>query len=72
MRAACLGILAATNVGLAPGVFFGPGSETFLRACVCRAPEVLIEAIGRLEKVLGASFPGWRFEYVAHLPYFLK
>ena len=52
-RAACLEILAATNVGLAPGVFFGPGSETFLRACVCRAPEVLIEAMGRLEKVLG-------------------
>jgi len=52
-RQACLDILAQTSVGLAPGVFFGPGSETFLRACVCRKPEVLTEAMGRLEKVLG-------------------
>jgi len=51
-RRACLDILARTNVGLAPGVFFGPGSETFLRACVCRAPAVLIEAMGRLSEAL--------------------
>ncbi len=51
-RAACLDILAATQVGLAPGVFFGPGSESFLRLCVCRSPEVLRTAMGRLEKVL--------------------
>jgi len=51
-RQACLDILAQTSVGLAPGIFFGPGSETFLRACVCRKPEVLAEAMGRLEKVL--------------------
>ena len=51
-RQACLDILAATNVGLAPGVFFGPGSETFLRACVCRAPDVLRDAMGRLAPAL--------------------
>jgi aspartate aminotransferase len=51
-RQACLDILAKTSVGLAPGVFFGPGSETFLRACVCRAPAVLTEAMGRLSRAL--------------------
>ncbi len=51
-RQACLDILAAAGVGLAPGVFFGPGSQTFLRACVCRAPAALAEAMARLEPVL--------------------
>jgi len=51
-RQACLDILARTSVGLAPGVFFGPGSATFLRACVCRAPAVLHEAMGRLSEAL--------------------
>jgi aspartate aminotransferase len=52
-RQACLDLLASTRVGLAPGVFFGPGSETFLRACVCRAPATLTEAMGRLSEALG-------------------
>jgi aspartate/methionine/tyrosine aminotransferase len=51
-RQACIDILAATGVGLAPGIFFGPGSETFLRACVCRKPEVLTEAMTRLSSFL--------------------
>jgi aspartate/methionine/tyrosine aminotransferase len=51
-RQACLDILAATGVGLAPGVFFGPGSQSFLRACVCRAPEVLHQAMDRLAPAL--------------------
>jgi aspartate aminotransferase len=51
-RQACLSILEQTRVGLAPGAFFGPGSEGFLRACVCRAPADLREAMGRLETVL--------------------
>jgi aspartate aminotransferase len=49
---ACLDILARTSVGLAPGVFFGPGSESFLRACVCRKPEVLTAAMERLSQAL--------------------
>ncbi|HEY7852673.1 MAG TPA: pyridoxal phosphate-dependent aminotransferase [Caulobacteraceae bacterium] len=52
-RAACTEILAKTRVGLAPGAFFGPGSETFLRACVCRSPASLAEAMDRLAPVLG-------------------
>ena len=51
-RAACLEILGKTRVGLAPGAFFGPGSDTFLRLCICRSPAVLAEAMGRLEAAL--------------------
>jgi aspartate/methionine/tyrosine aminotransferase len=51
-RRACADILAATGVGLAPGVFFGPGSERLMRACVCRDPAVLAEAMARLSTVL--------------------
>ncbi len=40
-RAACLDILAQTSVGLAPGMFFGPGSESFYRICFCRSPAAL-------------------------------
>ncbi|HWA60483.1 MAG TPA: pyridoxal phosphate-dependent aminotransferase [Caulobacteraceae bacterium] len=50
-RKACLDILEKTRVGLAPGYFFN--SDTFLRLCVCRAPDSLAEAMGRLETVLG-------------------
>ena len=52
-RQACLAILEQTRVGLAPGAFFGPGSEGFLRACVCRSPADLRQAMERLERVLG-------------------
>jgi aspartate/methionine/tyrosine aminotransferase len=48
-RTACVDILEKTRVGLAPGIFFGPGSESFLRICVCRSPKSLAEAMGRLE-----------------------
>ncbi|MFI4932999.1 MAG: pyridoxal phosphate-dependent aminotransferase [Caulobacterales bacterium] len=51
-RQACADLLAATGVGLAPGIFFGPGSESFLRACVCRAPESLHMAMDRLASAL--------------------
>jgi aspartate/methionine/tyrosine aminotransferase len=49
-RKACLEILEATRVGLAPGYFFN--CDTFLRLCVCRDPKVLAEAVGRLEPLL--------------------
>lgn len=52
-KEACLAILRQTQVGLAPGYFFGPGSNSFLRLCACRAPAVLNEAMTRLEAALG-------------------
>lgn len=51
-KAACIEILEKTNVGLAPGFFFGPGSESFFRICVCRSQESLGEAMGRLLPIL--------------------
>ncbi|MCH8686303.1 pyridoxal phosphate-dependent aminotransferase [Pedomonas mirosovicensis] len=51
-RAACLDILNATQVGLAPGVFFGKGSESFVRLCFCRSPDVLRAAMERLRPFL--------------------
>jgi aspartate aminotransferase len=51
-RAACLKILDRTRVGLAPGIFFGKGSESFLRICFCRSPAVLHDAMDRLRPVL--------------------
>lgn len=50
-RTACVEVLEKTRVGLAPGFFFGPGSESFFRICVCRSPESLTEAMGRLMTV---------------------
>jgi aspartate/methionine/tyrosine aminotransferase len=51
-RQACLDILASSKVGLAPGYFFGTGSEKFLRLCFCRAPEQLHIAMERLKAAI--------------------
>lgn len=51
-KQACLDILRSSNVGLAPGYFFGQGSEHFLRLCYCRSPEQLHIAMERLKKAL--------------------
>lgn len=51
-RSAFIEIFERTGVGLAPGSFFGPGSESFFRICVCRHPEVLQEAMNRLQPML--------------------
>lgn len=36
------------NIGLAPGMAFGPGAEAFYRICYLRSPEALREAMQRL------------------------
>ncbi len=51
-KAACLEILNKTNVGLAPGVFFGPDAKSFLRICFCRSADSLHEAMERLTPAL--------------------
>ena len=51
-RAACLDILSRTKVGIAPGYFFGPSSNGFLRICVARSPAALGDAMGRLAPAL--------------------
>ncbi len=40
------------NIGLAPGVAFGPGSEAFYRICYLRSPVGLSEAMQRLGRWL--------------------
>lgn len=52
-KAAALEILRKAKVGLAPGAFFGPGSETYLRLCVARDPKILRRAMDRLAEGLG-------------------
>ena len=51
-RRACRRLLEETKVGLAPGAMFGGASQNFLRMCVCRDPEQLRDALGRLRDVL--------------------
>lgn len=51
-KKACLDILESSKVGLAPGYFFGKGSEKFLRLCYCRSPESLHAAMERLKAAL--------------------
>jgi bifunctional pyridoxal-dependent enzyme with beta-cystathionase and maltose regulon repressor activities len=40
------------NVGLAPGMAFGPGGEGFLRLCFARSAADLTEAMRRMVPVL--------------------
>ena len=51
-RAACIEVLEKTRVGLAPGYFFGKGSESFMRICYCRSPDALGDAMDRLRPFL--------------------
>lgn len=47
-REACLKILEAARVGLAPGSMFGRAADGFVRMCVCRDPVQLREALDRM------------------------
>ena len=50
---AALRIVDEANVGLAPGVAFGDGSEPYFRVCFLRSPEQLEEAMQRLNRWIG-------------------
>ena len=45
-------VLAETKVGLAPGIAFGAGGETYLRICYAKTAALLGEALDRLEPLL--------------------
>ncbi len=51
-REACLRILEAARVGLAPGSMFGQSSSGFVRMCVCRDPVQLRDALERMAQAL--------------------
>jgi len=46
--ATALRLVDEANIGLAPGMAFGPGAEKFYRICYLRSPEALGEAMQRL------------------------
>jgi aspartate/methionine/tyrosine aminotransferase len=46
--ATALRLVDEANIGLAPGMAFGPGAEGFYRVCYLRSPEALGEAMRRL------------------------
>ncbi len=46
--ATALRLVDEANIGLAPGMAFGPGAESFYRVCYLRSPEALTEAMRRL------------------------
>jgi aspartate/methionine/tyrosine aminotransferase len=48
----CKDAVTKANVGLAPGVAFGKGAETLIRLCYAKSPEMLNEAMDRLEAFL--------------------
>jgi aspartate/methionine/tyrosine aminotransferase len=50
--ATALRLVDETNIGLAPGMAFGPGAESFYRICYLRSPEALREAMQRLGRWL--------------------
>jgi aspartate/methionine/tyrosine aminotransferase len=47
-RKAAFDIVDKAGVGLAPGAAFGPGGESFLRACFLRDPAIIEQAADRL------------------------
>ncbi|MEX2482249.1 MAG: pyridoxal phosphate-dependent aminotransferase [Gammaproteobacteria bacterium] len=48
----CEDLLAAENVGLAPGYTFGPDNEEHFRLCYAQSPERLAEALRRIVRYL--------------------
>ena len=48
----CKGAVTKAGVGLAPGVAFGAGAETLIRLCYAKKPELLAEAMDRLDRWL--------------------
>ncbi|MDH6264700.1 aspartate/methionine/tyrosine aminotransferase [Rhizobium sp. SG_E_25_P2] len=47
-KKAAFDIVDKAGVGLAPGAAFGPGGESFLRACFLRDPSIISQAADRL------------------------
>ena len=48
----CKDAVTKAAVGLAPGVAFGAGAETLIRLCYAKKPELLAEAMDRLDRWL--------------------
>ncbi len=45
----CKRAVVEAKIGMAPGISFGKGSERYIRLCYAKSPEMLTEAMDRLE-----------------------
>lgn len=50
----CLAAVHAARIGMAPGSSFGRGAERLIRLCYAKSPELLHEAMDRLEPFVAA------------------
>ena len=50
----CKTAVVEARLGLAPGVAFGAGAESLIRLCYAKQPELLEEAMNRLERFVAA------------------
>jgi aspartate/methionine/tyrosine aminotransferase len=50
----CKRAVAEAKIGMAPGIAFGKGAERHIRLCYAKAPELLHQAMDRLEGFLGS------------------
>ncbi len=49
----CKRAVVEAKIGMAPGISFGKGSERYIRLCYAKSPEMLTEAMNRLEAFVG-------------------
>jgi aspartate aminotransferase len=49
----CKRAVAEAKIGMAPGIAFGKGAERHIRLCYAKSPELLHQAMDRLEAFLG-------------------
>ena len=50
----CKSAVVEARVGFAPGIAFGEGAESMIRLCYAKQPELLEEAMNRLERFVAA------------------
>lgn len=50
----CKRAVAEAQIGMAPGMAFGAGGEKYIRLCYAKSPELLHEAMNRLERFLAS------------------
>jgi aspartate/methionine/tyrosine aminotransferase len=48
----CKRAVTEAGIGMAPGTAFGKGAEKYIRLCYAKSPELLTEAMNRLERFL--------------------
>ena len=52
-------ILHEAGVFITPGFIFGKNGENYIRASLCAKPEVMEEALGKIEKAIDRILQPW-------------